>query len=111
MTRKVDDPAQQPGIETFTLPASEMQFSRLACGPRNGEVVLLLHGFPQFADSWTEVMLELANAGYSAIAVNQRGYSTGAQPKRRGAYTVDELVADVLGIADALGSGPIDLSR
>ncbi len=26
MTRKVDDPAQQPGIETFTLPASEMQF-------------------------------------------------------------------------------------
>lgn len=56
-------------------------------------------------------MLELANAGYSAIAVNQRGYSTGAQPKRRGAYTVDELVADVLGIADALGSRPIDLSR
>jgi hypothetical protein len=79
-------------IEEFTLDARGMQFSGLACGPKEGEAVLLLHGFPQFADGWAEVMAALAKAGYRAIAIDQRGYSAGARPERVRDYAVDELV-------------------
>lgn len=90
-------------IEEFTLPARGMLFSGLACGPKEGEAVLLLHGFPQFADSWAEVMVALAKAGYRVIAIDQRGYSAGARPEKVGDYAVDELIEDVLAIATALG--------
>ena len=36
--------------------------------------VLLLHGFPELAHSWRNVMLPLADAGYHVIAPDQRGY-------------------------------------
>nr|WP_325265914.1 alpha/beta hydrolase [uncultured Rhizobium sp.] len=90
-------------IEEFTLAARGMVFSGLACGPKEGETVLLLHGFPQFADSWAEVAVALAKAGYRAIAIDQRGYSAGARPETVRDYAVDDLVADVLAIAIALG--------
>nr|WP_234882139.1 alpha/beta fold hydrolase [Agrobacterium pusense] len=65
-----------------------MVFSGLACGPKEGETVLLLHGFPQFADSWAEVAVALAKAGYRAIAIDQRGYSAGARPETVRDYAV-----------------------
>lgn len=90
-------------IEEITINARAMQFSGLVCGPSDGDLVLLLHGFPEFADSWRDTMPELAKAGYRVVAVNQRGYSSGAHPNRVRDYAVDELVADVLAIAAALG--------
>jgi pimeloyl-ACP methyl ester carboxylesterase len=36
--------------------------------------LLLLHGFPELAYSWRNVMLPLAAAGYHVIAPDQRGY-------------------------------------
>lgn len=60
-------------IEEVTISARSMQFSGLACGPADGELVLLLHGFPEFADSWRDIMPALAKAGYRVVAVNQRG--------------------------------------
>ncbi|MFJ9768410.1 alpha/beta fold hydrolase [Streptomyces erythrochromogenes] len=81
----------------------------LAAGPHGGEKVLLLHGFPQFADSWTEQLTSLARAGYRALAVDQRGYARGARPHRVADYTVDRLVADALAFSQALGSGPFHL--
>ncbi|MFJ5678105.1 alpha/beta fold hydrolase [Streptomyces sp. NPDC093097] len=79
-------------------------FDALACGPADGEVVLLLHGWPEFADSWSAVLPALGAAGYRAVAVDQRGYSPGARPPRIADYAVPELVADALGFADAQGA-------
>ena len=79
-------------------------FDALAAGPDDGALVLLLHGFPQFADAWTGVMGPLAAAGYRAVAVTQRGYSRGARPLEVSEYSLEKLVADVLGFADALGA-------
>ncbi|MEU8778081.1 alpha/beta hydrolase [Streptomyces sp. NPDC048606] len=81
----------------------------LAAGPHGGEKVLLLHGFPQFADSWTDQLTHLARAGYRALAVDQRGYARGARPDRVADYTVHRLVADALAFARTLGGGPFHL--
>ncbi|GAA4024386.1 alpha/beta hydrolase [Allokutzneria multivorans] len=83
---------------------NDHRYNAIAAGPVDGELVLLLHGWPEFADCWTEEIAALAEAGYRAVAVDQRGYSPGARPTKVSDYHVDHLVADVLGFADALGA-------
>jgi pimeloyl-ACP methyl ester carboxylesterase len=51
----------------------------------------------------------LVAAGHRVLAPEQRGYSPGARPNGRRAYTVDRLGGDVLALADAVGAGRFDL--
>lgn len=85
------------------LTVGDLVFVAEAAGPDDGPLVLLLHGYPQTAHTWQHQLPALGNAGYRAVAPNQRGYSPGARPDGVEAYHVDRLVADVLGMADALG--------
>jgi pimeloyl-ACP methyl ester carboxylesterase len=80
-----------------------MRFDALTAGPKDGELVLLLHGFPQTATCWHNALTSLAGAGYRAVAFNQRGYSAGAMPEGIDAYRVTDLCDDVLAVASVLG--------
>jgi len=82
----------------------ELVFDVRDDGPADGEVVILLHGYPETKASWDDVMPGLVNAGYRVLAPDQRGYSPRARPKGRRAYTGDKLVADVLALADEAGA-------
>ena len=86
----------------FTIEASGMTFSALKDGPDDGPLVLFLHGFPQFADSWSSLLPIIGGAGYRAVAVDQRGYAENARPDEVKAYKTKVLVQDILHIADAL---------
>ncbi len=79
-------------------------FDALAAGPPDGELVLLLHGFPQSSATWTAQLEALGQAGYRAVAPDQRGYSPGARPEGHENYRIGHLVDDVLAMADRLGS-------
>jgi pimeloyl-ACP methyl ester carboxylesterase len=70
----------------------------LTAGPAEGDVVLLLHGFPQSAAIWRPQLEALAAAGYRAVAFDQRGYSAGARPADVGDYGIDHLVGDALAV-------------
>lgn len=72
-------------------------------GPREGEAVLLLHGFPEDAKAWDGVAPLLHRGGLRTLAPDQRGYSPGARPKSRAAYGLDHLVADAVALLDATG--------
>src|SRR5262245_30449335 len=89
-------------MDAFQIRANGLRFDAIAAGPAAGELVLLLHGFPQTAHSWRRVLPALARADHRAVAPNLRGVSAGARPAERTAYAVEPLVADVVGIADAL---------
>ena len=76
--------------------------------PSGRPCVLLLHGFPELAYSWRKVLLALAQAGYHAIAPDQRGYgrTTGWDARYSGdlaSYRVLNLVRDAIGVVRALG--------
>ena len=73
-------------------------------GPEGGDVIILLHGYPETKASWEEVMPGLAAAGYRVLAPDQRGYSPRARPTGRRAYVAENLVGDVLALADAAGA-------
>ena len=84
-------------------------FDGLAAGPEDGRPVLFLHGFPESAQEWEYQVGALGANGFRAVAVDQRGYSPGVRPPDVADYKVDELVADVLAVADALGWAQFDL--
>lgn len=79
----------------------ELVFDVTDAGPAQGEVVVLLHGYPENRGSWAAVTPLLTEAGYRVLAPDQRGYSPRARPRRRRDYRASELVADVLALLDA----------
>jgi pimeloyl-ACP methyl ester carboxylesterase len=94
----------RPPLERFTVDVGPHRHDALAAGPRDGSFVLLLHGWPEFADCWTEELYALGAAGYRAVAVDQRGYAPGARPPRIEDYAIDRLVADALALASSQGA-------
>jgi pimeloyl-ACP methyl ester carboxylesterase len=92
------------GLERIEIPVGDFVFDGLAAGPADGQLVLFLHGFPQTSVSYRDQLRAVGQAGYRAVAFDQRGYSPGARPEAFTEYAVPNLVGDVLGVADALGA-------
>jgi pimeloyl-ACP methyl ester carboxylesterase len=72
-------------------------------GPRDGEVVVLLHGWPQDHTAWHRVAPLLHDHGLRTLAPDQRGCSAGARPGDPTAYGMRELVGDVCAVLDQAG--------
>lgn len=72
-------------------------------GPADGPLVILLHGFPEFWYGWKQQIEPLAAAGYRVWVPDQRGYNLSDKPDGIGAYRIDTLAADVVGLIDAAG--------
>ncbi len=72
-------------------------------GPVDGPLIILLHGFPEFWYGWKHQIEPLAAAGYRVWVPDQRGYNLSDKPDGIGAYTIDTLAADVVGLIDAAG--------
>ncbi len=96
--------AASPAFTHLEFDVNGLRFPAIAAGPEDGELVLCLHGFPQFADSWDAVLRACAEAGYRAVAFDQRGYSPRARPSSTKDYALPHLISDVLAIADQLGA-------
>ena len=96
-------------IERLQIDANRLTFTARAAGPQGGRGVILLHGFPQTSWCWRGQLSELGDAGYRAVAPDQRGYSAGARPPYVADYGMDHLVGDVLALADAMEMDMFDL--
>jgi pimeloyl-ACP methyl ester carboxylesterase len=66
-----------------------------------GPLVLLLHGMPAFWWTWSRQLIDLADAGYRAVAVDLRGY--GASDKTPRGYDATTMAADIAQLVTALG--------
>lgn len=97
-------------VEELRIEANGLQFRALAAGPADGPVALLLHGFPEGAESWLPQLEALGAAGRRAVAPDQRGYGGSDAPEGVEAYLMPQLFDDVEGITDALGVERVDLA-
>ena len=70
-------------------------------GPRDGEPVILLHGFPESHRTWREVAPALAQDHF-VVAPDQRGFAGSDKPEGVEHYRTDRIVADLIALADAL---------
>jgi soluble epoxide hydrolase / lipid-phosphate phosphatase len=67
-----------------------------------GFPVVMCHGFPEIWYSWRHQIGALADAGFRAIAPDQRGYGDTDCPQPIEEYTQRKIVADIIGMLDAL---------
>lgn len=70
-----------------------------------GPLIILVHGFPESWYSWRHQLGPLAAAGYTACAIDVRGYGGSDKPQPVEAYTLENIVGDLVGLADALQPG------
>ena len=67
----------------------------------NRQILLLLHGFPEFHEAWGHVLPFLAE-NYLVIAPDQRGYNLSSAPQEASSYQTKFLVGDMIALMDHL---------
>src|SRR5438874_12706249 len=88
-------------FKTRSVESNGIRMNLLEAG--EGPLVVLLHGLPELGFSWRHQLSPLANAGYHAVAPDQRGYGGTDRPEAIDDHTLCHLVADVVGLVRALG--------
>lgn len=91
-----------PGGSTF-VETNGITLHVWRAGPDDGPPVVLLHGFPEFWYGWHRQLGSLVDAGYHVLVPDGRGYNRSGTPSGIGAYHIDELTADIVGLLDAHG--------
>ena len=78
---------------------------RLHCAESGSgaNLVILLHGFPEFWYSWRHQLTALSGS-HHVVAPDLRGYNLSCRPPRTVDYRMDRLVKDVVGLIDHFGA-------
>jgi len=74
-----------------------------------GPTLLLLHGWPDTAALWDEMVPDLVVAGYRVATVDLRGCGLSSKPAATSAYAMHHLISDVAAVIDALGVERVSL--
>ena len=85
----------------------DITLSCRAAGERGRPVLVFLHGFPEAAFIWDELLEHFArpeNGGYRCVAPNLRGYEQSSQPADVSAYRPKHLVQDIAALVQVEGA-------
>jgi pimeloyl-ACP methyl ester carboxylesterase len=86
--------------------ANGVRLAYYDAGPRNDPTPFVLcHGWPEIAFTWRRQIKGLTEAGFRAIALDQRGYGASDCPPAIEDYSIEKLTGDVAGLLDHLKIG------
>jgi pimeloyl-ACP methyl ester carboxylesterase len=89
--------------EFRTIDAGEVRLRAAIQG--QGPLVIMVHGFPESWYSWRHQIGPVAEAGFTACAIDVRGYGGSDKPPKVADYAMAHMVADLVGVAEALQPG------
>jgi pimeloyl-ACP methyl ester carboxylesterase len=84
---------------SFTADAVSLAFIDAGEGP----LIILLHGFPDTAETWARTQYTLAENGYRSVALHMRGYPPSDVPAD-GDYSIRRLAKDALALMEYCGA-------
>ncbi len=76
----------------------------LTCGARTARPVIFIHGWPELSISWRRQLPVFAGLGLLAVAPDMRGYGRSSVYSRCEDYALENAVADMIELIDALGA-------
>lgn len=91
------------GIDFKYIKTNGIELHVAISGPEDGDLVILLHGFPDFWFGWRKHIETLAAEGYRVVVPDQRGYNKSDKPEGRRSYEIDQLQKDVIGLIKHFG--------
>ena len=99
------DPVQPTLIlRTFSTPRHTTHY--IACGPADGPLMVFVHGWPSIGLMWRAQVEAFAAEGWRCIAPDLRGFGGSSAPAVADAYTIEEVVADIVELHDHVGDRP-----
>jgi pimeloyl-ACP methyl ester carboxylesterase len=87
-----------PEFKTVQLPGVSIRAAIEGKGP----LVVMVHGFPESWFSYRHQMTPIAEAGFTACAIDVRGYGGSGKPTTVPDYAMEKMVGDVVGVIEAL---------
>ena len=84
---------------SVTVNGVELSYLEQGSGP----LVLLCHGWPELSYSWRKQIPVLAQAGYRVVTPDMRGYGDSSAPEAVEAYSIFDLVGDMVALVGELG--------
>ena len=85
-------------FRTVSLPGINLRAVVRGSGP----LVVMVHGFPESWYSWRHQIEPIAAAGFTACAIDVRGYGGSDKPTAVEAYDMQHMVGDIAGVIEAL---------
>jgi len=95
-------PQREMTIDHGFADVNDIRLHYVECGQGNNELIILLHGFPEFWYSWRHQLPALGKR-YHVVAPDMRGYNLSDKPPRKEDYQIELLVNDVLGLIKHFG--------
>jgi len=74
----------------------------VASGPVSAPLVVMIHGYPDYSESWAS-MTPALNDAYRTAAIDTRGYNLSDKPKGVENYMMPKLVEDIAAVIKAEG--------
>jgi pimeloyl-ACP methyl ester carboxylesterase len=74
----------------------------LACGARDGPLIIFAHGWPELSHSWRHQLTVFAALGFRAIAPDMRGYGRSTVHPKRSDYTLEAITTDMIELLESL---------
>ena len=87
-----------PDFRTIDVGELKLRIAVQGTGP----LVLMVHGFPESWFSWRHQLDPIAEAGFTAAAIDVRGYGGSDKPPAVADYAMQHMVADDAGAIQAL---------
>lgn len=78
-------------------------------GDRDGEIILFLHGFPEYWYGWRKQIAYFAEKGFRVVVPDQRGYHLSDKPADIRAYRLKHLTNDIAALIEKLNSPKVYL--
>lgn len=91
---------------THVLRTGEHETAWIEAGPADGPLMFFIHGWPELGVMWRNQIARFADDGWRCIAPDMRGYGSSSAPQSTDAYSMRDIVADMIALHDALGAAP-----
>ena len=88
-------------MESKFISANGIQFHYVEEG--TGELVILLHGFPEFWYGWKN-QIPVLSKQYRVVAPDMRGYNLSDKPENVSDYRIETLAKDIAELIKVLGA-------
>jgi soluble epoxide hydrolase / lipid-phosphate phosphatase len=83
-------------IEEHEFTNEKLKIFYLSAGPKNGPLLIFIHGWPGLAETWKPQMSAFAALGFRVVAPDMRGYGRSTVTRNSRDYRLEQIVSDIL---------------
>jgi soluble epoxide hydrolase/lipid-phosphate phosphatase len=83
-------------IEEHNFSVRGLRTFYLSAGPRNGPLLIFVHGWPAIAETWKPQLSAFAAFGFHVVAPDMRGYGRSTITQEACDYCLEQIVWDML---------------